>query len=70
MAAEVTIRIRDNGPLLIEGTVQLVDAEGNAFPRDPDKPVFLCRCGETRNGPFCDGSHKACGFQSSVRAGV
>jgi CDGSH-type Zn-finger protein len=69
MASDVTIRIRDNGPLLVEGAVRLVDAEGHEFPLDPGKPaIAICRCGHTQNPPFCDGNHKTCGFQSSVRA--
>lgn len=69
MATEITIRIRDNGPYLVEGPVRLVDAEGNEFLRDPTKPsIALCRCGHTQNAPFCDGSHKTCQFQSLVRA--
>ncbi len=70
MSSEVTIRIRDNGPILVEGPARLLDAEGREFPRDPNKPaVALCRCGQSKNLPFCDGTHKTCGFQSSVRAG-
>ena len=70
MASDVTIRIRDNGPLLVEGPVHLLDAEGREFPRDPAKPaIALCRCAQSKNLPFCDGSHKTCGFQSCVRAG-
>jgi CDGSH-type Zn-finger protein len=70
MSSEVTIRIRDNGPLLVEGPARLLDADGREFPRDPNKPaVALCRCGQSKNLPFCDGTHKTCGFQSSVRAG-
>jgi CDGSH-type Zn-finger protein len=65
----VTIRMRPNGPLLIEGPVVILDANGNAFPINPDKPaVALCRCGHSANKPFCDGSHKTCGFQSVERA--
>ena len=70
MSSEVIIRIRDNGPILVEGPARLLDADGREFPRDPNKPaVALCRCGQSKNLPFCDGTHKTCGFQSSVRAG-
>lgn len=70
MASDVTIRIRDNGPYLVEGPVQLFDAEGREFPRDPAKPaIAICRCAQSKNHPFCDGTHKTCGFESSVRAG-
>jgi CDGSH-type Zn-finger protein len=59
----VTIRLRPNGPLVIEGDVQVVDHEGNPFPLPQNKPVIaLCRCGQSKNKPFCDGSHKACNF--------
>ena len=69
--ADVTIRLRDNGPLVVEGPVNVVDAEGNAYPISPDKPaIALCRCGNTQNRPFCDGSHKACDFQAEDRVNV
>ena len=71
MACDVTIRIRDNGPLLVEGPIHLLDGEGHEYSRDPAKPsVALCRCGQSKNLPFCDGTHKTCGFQSTLRAGV
>ncbi len=67
--AEVTIRIRDNGPFLVEGPATLVDAGGQAYSLDPARPAFaLCRCGQSQKRPFCDGSHKASGFQSAERA--
>jgi CDGSH-type Zn-finger protein len=66
--ADVSIRVRDNGPLLIEGPVRLVDVDGKAFPISSEKPsIALCRCGMSGNKPFCDGSHKT-GFQSVCRA--
>ncbi len=66
---EVNIRLRDHGPLVVEGAIKLVDAEGNEFSIDPSKPaIALCRCGASENKPFCDGSHKTCGFESAVRA--
>jgi len=67
--SDVKISIRDHGPLLVEGSFQLVDAEGNALSLASDKPAFaLCRCGASANKPFCDGKHKDCGFESAVRA--
>ena len=67
----VTIRMRPDGPLVIEGAVTVVDAHGNPFPLRTDKPLIaLCRCGASGQKPFCDGSHKRCGFQSSELAPV
>ena len=67
--ADVRIRIRDNGPFVVEGPVTIVDAEGTEFVLSADKPaIALCRCGDSKNRPFCDGSHKECGFESADRA--
>jgi CDGSH iron-sulfur domain-containing protein 3 len=63
------IKLRDNGPLVIQGPVTVVDAEGNQFTLPADKPaVALCRCGHSQNKPFCDGSHKTCAFVAAERA--
>ena len=63
--SEVVIRLRPNGPLVIDGLFKLIDSEGNAFTLPTDKPlVALCRCGQSGKKPFCDGAHKACGFAS------
>lgn len=67
--ADVTIRLRDSGPLVVEGPITLIDAEGNRFEIDSGKPaVALCRCGQSKNRPFCDGSHRDCGFDAVDRA--
>ena len=59
----VTIRCRPNGPFLVEGEFTLLDSQGRAFTLPANKPaVALCRCGQSGNKPFCDGSHKSCGF--------
>jgi CDGSH-type Zn-finger protein len=63
--AEVKIRMRPNGPFVVEGPFELVDSRGQAFAISADKPaVALCRCGDSQNKPFCDGAHKSCGFES------
>jgi CDGSH-type Zn-finger protein len=63
--SEVRIRMRPNGPLVVEGPFTLYDSAGNAFTLNPDKPaIALCRCGQSSRRPFCDGTHKTCGFLS------
>jgi CDGSH-type Zn-finger protein len=67
--ADTTISVRDNGPFLVKGPITLLDADGNAFPIDSTKPMIaLCRCGQSSNRPFCDGTHNGCGFESAERA--
>lgn len=67
--ADVNIRIRDNGPFVVEGPVTVTDADGKAFEIDSSKPaIALCRCGASENKPFCDGAHNKCGFESAERA--
>jgi CDGSH-type Zn-finger protein len=69
MTDPVTIRIRDDGPALIEGPVTILDGDGKPFSLDPTKSVVaICRCGESGNRPFCDGSHRSCGFSSRERS--
>ena len=61
----VTIKIRENGPLLIEGDFTLVDANGNEVPI---AKRALCRCGGSTMKPFCDGAHSKIGFQGAIAA--
>jgi CDGSH-type Zn-finger protein len=64
-----TIRLRPNGPLLVEGEITLLDHQGNAFPLPTNKPaIALCRCGHSKIKPFCDGTHKTCGFMAEELA--
>jgi CDGSH-type Zn-finger protein len=68
---DVTIKVRDNGPFLVEGPITVVDAAGNRYQIPADKPaIALCRCGQSKNKPFCDGSHKTCNFMAAERAAV
>ncbi len=65
----VTIRCRENGPLVVHGAVRIVDHLGKEFTPPPGKAnVALCRCGQSANRPFCDGSHKPCDFHAAETA--
>lgn len=61
----VTIKIRDNGPYVVEGDFRLTDANGNEVPV---KKAALCRCGGSTTKPFCDGTHSKIGFQAATAA--
>ena len=62
------IKVRQNGPYLVEGDdVTLVDWNGNAYEM-PKRPFALCRCGASTVKPFCDGTHSRVGFQAAEAA--
>ncbi len=54
-----TVRVRENGPLAIEAELQI---KGQP---EPSPRATLCRCGESKNKPYCDGSHVMAGFVAS-----
>ncbi|MFN7806710.1 MAG: CDGSH iron-sulfur domain-containing protein [Planctomycetaceae bacterium] len=66
--SDVTIKVRENGPLLVTGPFKLVDHLGNQFDLSGKENVALCRCGQTARRPFCDGAHKGCGFTANETA--
>ena len=47
---------KDKGQIVIQGKVQLTDAEGNIIPHG--EKFTLCGCTKSKKLPFCDGSHK------------
>jgi CDGSH-type Zn-finger protein len=55
---KVKITINNNGSLKIEGEVEMVDPTGKAYGLAGRDVISLCRCGHSKNKPFCDGSHK------------
>ena len=69
--SQVKITVRKNGPYRVEapeGSIEMVDAEGNRYDLT-GKPAFsLCRCGGSLNKPFCDGTHSRIGFQAAETA--
>lgn len=49
-----------NGPLLVTGSLELVSGTGRTINQVHE--VYLCRCGQSRSKPYCDGSHRSAGF--------
>ncbi len=59
-AEGVTVKIFDNGPLVVRGACVISDQAGNLVTQsDGSSPVALCRCGESTTKPLCDGAHKS-----------
>lgn len=55
--AKTKITINSNGPLRIESDFEIVDKNGNVYDLAGREALSLCRCGLSKNKPFCDGSH-------------
>ncbi len=58
-----TIESRQNGPFVVKNLRTLRAADGTMLEVKP--VIALCRCGGSHNKPFCDGSHRTNGFDSS-----
>lgn len=57
---KATITVRPNGSLRVNGAT-LIGADGEVIT---EKETYsLCRCGESKDKPFCDGAHRSCGFE-------
>ena len=55
--AVTKITVNNNGSLKIEGDFEIADREGNQYDLGGRTALGLCRCGHSKNKPFCDGSH-------------
>lgn len=78
--AEPRVSVTKNGPYLVSGAIPLArqtivaDSEGGSeewresHPFPPQESYALCRCGHSKNKPFCDGSHSKVGFDGTERA--
>lgn len=82
MAEKKKIKILPGGPYEVSGDVPLKQAiietdaegtserwgEGRSYP-EQEGAYHLCRCGRSKNKPYCDGSHTAMGFEGTEVAG-
>jgi CDGSH-type Zn-finger protein len=67
--SDMKITVRNNGPLRIEcDNISLLDQEGRPFGLAGRTVLSLCRCGQSANKPFCDGTHARVAFSSECVA--
>ncbi len=59
--AELELIGHENGPLEARGPLEITSGTGKRLHRGTR--AFLCRCGQSGNKPFCDGSHKTAGLE-------
>jgi CDGSH-type Zn-finger protein/uncharacterized Fe-S cluster protein YjdI len=57
------IKSQPNGPLRIRGNMEICSGTGRTLKRSIDEA--LCRCGQSSNKPYCDGTHKRIGFTTT-----
>ncbi len=59
--SNVGCNVSKNGPLLVKGDITVVHSDGREEQRS--KMTAFCRCGNSGNQPYCDGTHVKVGFQ-------
>jgi CDGSH-type Zn-finger protein len=59
---KVRLTLRRNGSILVEGPVVMIGPDGEEM--EVREKFGLCRCGASKNKPYCDGAHKDCNFIS------
>jgi CDGSH-type Zn-finger protein len=52
-----------DGPLHVRGNLEVITGTGKTVNRVTE--CWLCRCGQSDNKPYCDGSHRSAGFRSA-----
>ena len=62
--AEGKINALKNGPYEVAGGAKLFDHQGKEYQEAQFEPIYLCRCGQSKNKPFCDGTHNDIGFKA------
>jgi CDGSH-type Zn-finger protein/uncharacterized Fe-S cluster protein YjdI len=60
VGGSLRIEATQNGPIVLRGNLRLMDASGEVVAQMTR--CILCRCGHSKEKPFCDGSHQTAGF--------
>lgn len=56
----IKIEVLEDGPIIVKGLKVLKNSKSEDI--EVSETIALCRCGESANKPFCDGTHKKVGF--------
>lgn len=60
MDSLLKVKVVPNGPLKVEGVMEVELADGTVELKE--KTTFLCRCGHSSKKPYCDGMHRKMSF--------
>jgi CDGSH-type Zn-finger protein len=55
--SKTKLTINNNASVKIEGDFEIVDRNGNTYGLQGREVLSICRCGLSKNKPFCDGAH-------------
>lgn len=58
-----SIRIMRDGPIVVEGQFSIIGSDDQKLR--PTTMTSFCRCGASRNMPYCDGTHRKIDFRDS-----
>jgi CDGSH-type Zn-finger protein len=58
------VKLLENGPIMLESKGEAKLTQGGEEKTVPGAKVMLCRCGQSKNMPFCDGAHAKAGFKA------
>jgi CDGSH-type Zn-finger protein len=67
MSDKAKLNFQKDGPIGLTGEVEIIDAEGNVLITQAK--TSFCRCGASKNKPFCDGSHIKIDFKAPADLG-
>lgn len=56
--------IKVSGPIWVKGGIRIEGADGKSY--EVRNRVTLCRCGQSSNKPFCDGTHASMHFHDDI----
>jgi CDGSH-type Zn-finger protein len=66
--ADVTVKVMKNGPYEVAGGARVLDHTEKEYAASQIDPIYLPRCGASKNKPFCDGSHEDIDFKAEETA--